>query len=510
MNNANTSGKLVYLSTYGCQMNVLDSELVRGQLEGLGYSFVDSQKDADVVLLNTCSIREHSEHKVWSALGRLAQIKQDDRPDLVVGVLGCMAEREGEGIVKRMRHVDIICGPSNLDQVPTLVDNAIRNKEPQVSLAGHTVRRSKTQDAAKDNLEALDLSRSFSPTAAGSHQAYVRITRGCNKFCTYCVVPFTRGPEVHRPPEHIVEEVRRLVDRGVKEVTLLGQTVNHYQYKAGDKTTTFADLLWQVHESVPALPRLRFITSYPRDFTVEALTVMASAPRICKYLHIPVQSGSNRILRLMNRGYRIEEYYELIERARDLMPNIRLAGDMIVGFPTETEEDHQASIELLKRVRYKSCYIFKYSERPGTVAIRRYPDDIPNVLKKKRNNELLALQTKVSESTHQSYIGKEIEVLVEGQSKLRTQPQRDLIQLPIYKGSSSRVPLIGRTEGDEIVAFEGPADLIGEFVQVRAVGATPLTIKGEMSSLFPTAAMPLRKPASCNFSEIVERPPKAL
>ena len=287
----------VFLNTYGCQMNVLDSELVRGQLEALGYQFVEQADEADVVLLNTCSIREQSEHKVWSALGRLKIQKENDRPDLIVGVLGCMAEREGKGIVDRMKKVDIVCGPSNLDQVPMLIENAMLNRGPQLSLAGHNSRRSRTLQAAEDNLEALDLSRAFSPADGNDSQAYVRITRGCNKFCTYCVVPYTRGPEVHREPQHIVDEVKRLADSGVLEVTLLGQTVNHYEWTEGGKRTSFADLLWRVHEEVPNLPRLRFITSYPRDFTDDALDVMAAAPRICKYLHIPAQSGSNTILR---------------------------------------------------------------------------------------------------------------------------------------------------------------------------------------------------------------------
>ena len=370
MSSSTSQHRNVYIETYGCQMNVLDSELVKNQLEALGYRFVSTPDEAGVVLLNTCSVREQSEHKVWSQLGRLGAAKRKQKPEMVVGVLGCMAERAKGEFTQRTPEVDLVCGPSKLDQLPALLENATRNQGMQMALAGNVSRRSAALQAAGDNLEALDLSRAFAPEQT-SAQAYVRITRGCNKFCSFCVVPFTRGPEVHRRPEAIVEEVKKLVDSGVLEVTLLRQTVNHYYWEEGGKHTSFADLLWKVHEEVPELARLRFITSYPRDFTDEALDVMAAAPRICKYLHIPAQSGSNRVLKKMNRGYTVEQYLELLERARSRMPDIRLAGDMIAGFPSETEEEHQASIRLLEAARYKSCFIFKYSPRPGTLSNRR-------------------------------------------------------------------------------------------------------------------------------------------
>ena len=300
--NAPSERPKVFMTTYGCQMNVLDTELVRGQLEALGYGFTDTVGDAGVVLINTCSVRELSEQKVWSQLGRLAIQKKQENPDLVVGVLGCMAEREAQGIFQRMPHVDLVCGPSMLDKVPSLVDNAVNNSaERQVALTGHVARRSAVLDAAKDGIESLDLSRAFSPIES-KFQAYARITRGCNKFCTYCVVPFTRGAEVHRPPDHIIDECERLADAGVVEITLLGQTVNHYRFEhgaaasvigitqpqkgrtykgshhrdalAGTSTTTFADLLARIHDEVPAIQRLRFVTSYPRDFGNAVLEVI--------------------------------------------------------------------------------------------------------------------------------------------------------------------------------------------------------------------------------------------
>ena len=483
----------VFVETYGCQMNVLDSELVQGQLEALGYRFVPRPEDAGVVLINTCSIRELSEQKVWSQLGRLGIAKRS-RAEMVIGVLGCMAEREGPAILKRMPHVDVVCGPSNLDRLPTLLDNARQNKGAQLSLAGHTSRRSATLERAQDGVESLDLSRAMAPEGS-KFQAYVRITRGCNKFCAFCVVPYTRGPEVHRPPGQIIEEVRRLVQRGAVEVTLIGQTVNHYVFQDGGKSTSFADLLWQVHEAVPELGRLRFLTSYPRDFGDDALDVMAAAPRICRYLHIPAQSGSNRLLRSMNRGYTVELYLELLERARARMPDISLAGDMIAGFSGETDEDHAASIALLKAARYKSCYIFKYSPRSGTVAGRRLPDDVPDEVKRARNLELLNVQSEVSRAHHERLVGRWLPVLVEGHNKLR---QRTASAGSVQLGweaarvaPANHVRLVGRTLGDEIVAFEGPAHWVGKIVRVRGVSATPLTVMGRPEDLTESSKSPL-------------------
>ncbi len=281
----------LYLETFGCQMNVLDSELVLGQLRAKGYEPVENRDLADVILYNTCSVREHAEQKVWSRLGELRDRKRED-PGLVIGVIGCMAERDGINIFKRHPHIDVLCGPGELDKLTALVHNAAvtssshGKRKRQVALMGASARRSGTLEAAEDHLELLDLSRSISPSD-GASQAYVRITRGCNKFCTYCVVPYTRGPEVHRPPENVIEEIKRLVARGAREVTLLGQTVNHYRYVHGDgRVTTFADLLYLIHEATPDLPRLRFVTSFPRDFTDEALAAMRDCPAfavICMY-----------------------------------------------------------------------------------------------------------------------------------------------------------------------------------------------------------------------------------
>src|SRR3954464_8282123 len=419
----------LYLETFGCQMNVLDSELVLGQLRAQGYESVDERDEADVIIYNTCSVREHAEQKVWSRVGELREGKANE-PGLVIGVIGCMAERDGTNIFKRFPQVDVLCGPGELDKLPALVHNAVVGSatfsprhaggymDRQVALMGATSRRSSTLAAAEDTLEMLDLSRVISPGDDLS-QAYVRITRGCNKFCTYCVVPYTRGPEVHRPPQNIIDEVRKLTDAGAKEVTLLGQTINHYAFDPGDgRVTTFADLLYQIHEATPDLPRLRFVTSFPRDFTDEALQVMRDCPRICRYLHVPAQHGSDRILKLMNRGYTVQQYREFIGRAREYMPDVSIASDFIVGFPTETDAEVEQTLQLVRDCRFKNSFIFKYSPRPGTVAIDRFEDDVPEDVKRRRNNALLAEQQVVSEELNRELVGKRVEVMVEGVSKL--------------------------------------------------------------------------------------------
>ncbi len=566
-------GRTVYLETFGCQMNELDSELVAGELARLGYAFTGDPERADVVLYNTCSVREHAEQKVWSRLGEMS-VRKRREPSLVVGVLGCMAERDGEDLIRRMPVVDVMCGPGELDKLPGLLDNAVRTKESlagdggggaaagtaapranamisarQVALQGNASRRSATLAAAEDNLELLDLSRAVSPvdpaSGASRRSAYVRITRGCNKFCTYCVVPFTRGAEVHRPPDHVVDECKRLADAGVVEVTLLGQTVNHYRFEhgaavtvggvtqpqkgrsyrgghdrdpfAGKNVTTFADLLARIHDEVPAIRRLRFVTSYPRDFGNDVLEVMRDHPRICRYLHVPAQSGSNRVLAKMNRGYTVEEYEEFLARAREFLDQpgigrpLMLSGDVIVGFPTETDEDFEATVGLLRRARYKNCFIFKYSPRPGTVAFERIPDDVPEAVKRRRNNELLAVQAEISDAIAREQVGREVEAFVEGPSKQQMKreglttgqirrvggavtltvggrdPAADLDPghaptATVEVNGAPSVQLSGRTDGDLIVFFEAPreavAGLTGEMVRVRITEADRLSLHG--------------------------------
>ncbi len=561
----------VYLETFGCQMNELDSELVRGHLQSLGYSFTTDPNAAEVVLYNTCSVREQAESKAYSRIGIVGKRKAAGER-VILGVLGCMAERDGLDMLRRYPQVDLLCGPGELDKLPLLIDNVRRTERIGVSrasaaeireraaLAGSKSRRSATLAAAEDSLEALDLGRAFDPRdRSDDRSAYVRITRGCNKFCTYCVVPYTRGAEVHRPPDHVVDECKRLVDAGVVEITLIGQTVNHYMYvhgsaldgagaetpqvgpgaatfarggvdrlrSEGRRVTTFAELLYRLHEEIPGLRRLRFVTSYPRDFGDDVLDVLAACPRICRYLHVPAQSGSNRILKLMNRGYTVEEYREFIDRALAKLPDVSIAGDIIVGFPTETDEDFQATVDLVRNVPYKNNFIFKYSPRPGTVAIDRFADDVPNEVKKYRNNHLLAVQSEVSTAVHRQWVGRTVEVLVEGRSKAaldqgdqdssenlptgaaQAGPAR--VELRILGApsrpsgrstttdSSSDVPVIGqssrengtvqmagRTPGDLITFFDCPQDLnpealVGRIVPVLVTGSASLLLQGSLA-----------------------------
>ncbi len=548
----------VYIETFGCQMNELDSELVVGQLRALGYTFTADPEQASVVLYNTCSVREHAEQKVWSRLGELKQRKERS-PELVVGVLGCMAERDAQSLIRRMPVVDVLCGPGELDKLPTLIDNAARTRaalldtaapgdEPhlhsaaQVALQGNTSRRSTTLAAAEDTLELLDLSRSISSTdesLSRRRTAYVRVTRGCNKFCTYCVVPFTRGAEVHRPPDHIVDECRRLADAGVIEITLLGQTVNHYRFEhgaavtvggvvqpqkgrsyqgghrrdpfRGENTTTFADLLARIHESVPSVQRLRFVTSYPRDFGDDVLEVIRDHPRICRYLHVPAQSGSDRILRLMNRGYTVAEYTEFLGRARAFLHQpekgrpLMLSGDFIVGFPGETEEDFEQTRALIRHARYKNAFIFKYSPRPGTVAIEKLPDDVPEDVKRRRNNELLAIQGAIGEEIGRELVGGVFPILVEGMSARETKRRKreavssvttltvrgaaynenGIPDTPDTRDHRASIQLTGRTDTDQIVHFDVTGhslaeSLVGQIVPVRIDRSSALACFGSL------------------------------
>ena len=478
----------VYLETFGCQMNVLDSQLLHGQLRALGYRFTDDWRVADVVLYNTCSVREQAENKVLSRVGEVGLLKRQ-RPEVVLGVIGCMAERDGLDMVRRHPQIDLLCGPGELDKVPLLIDNAVKTdlrhrggkSAVKAALQGNMHRRSSTLAAAEDQLELLDLSRSFSPDEHHG-SAYVRITRGCNKFCTYCVVPQTRGAEVHRHPDNILEECRKLVASGVVEITLIGQTVNHYHFDHGaavsvggvfqpqvgapinHKTanrkaqglpalvsspgvTTFAQLLARIHDEIPSLQRLRFVTSFPRDFGDDILEVMARSPRICRYIHLPVQSGSDRMLQAMNRGYTVEQYRQLLDRIRAFLPGnpgagVELATDIICGFPGESEEDHRATAALLEFGRFKNAFIFKYSPRPGTAAITRFADDVPEETKRRRNNELLALQSRISQEVHASYVGRTVRVFVESVSQHVTRQKNGALTPPPLGevGSASALP----------------------------------------------------------------------
>lgn len=469
----------VYLETMGCQMNALDSELVLGQLCAQGYRPTSDVKRADVVLINTCSVRDHAEQKVLSRLGALKKPKQQ-RPEMVVGVIGCMAERDPDGLLAKMPHVDLVCGPAELNKVPALIADVQAHRRRAVALAQRFSRRSTPLERAAeyDSVEALDLSR-FDAPREQVLQSYIRVQRGCDKFCTFCVVPFTRGPERSRPPEAIVQETRMLAERGAKEVTLLGQTVNSYVHPEGGRAVRFAELLYRVAQ-VKGLDRVRFVTSYPGDFSEEILDAMRDVPKVCAYLHLPVQSGSDAVLRRMRRQYTAGQYLEIIEKARERVPGIRIASDFIVGFCGETEEEHEQSLALVERCRFKNLFVFKYSERPGTAAAKRWPDDVPEEVKRRRNVEMLGVQERISTEANQRMIGAGVEVLVEGYSKAAIKAQEAEQSRGHEVSWRPSDQLVGRTRGDEIVVFRGGAEWIGRLVLVRITAATALTLHGRV------------------------------
>jgi len=461
----------VYLETMGCQMNRLDSELVTDSLLAAGHEMIDNRTDADVVLYNTCSVRRHAEEKVYSRLGGDTRRKAHHKPRQILGVLGCMAQREGAELTNRFDGLDIVCAPGQLSRLPDLIATAAQGRrvvamDPNRIEAHRDPNSSSSDEVAFD---AMDLARDCSQTSPRT-QAYVRVMKGCDNFCTYCIVPFVRGPERSRRPERIVQEVRRLVEAGVSQVTLLGQTVNRYRFSEDSQTTRFSDLLAEVSD-VSGLRRLRFVTSHPLDFTDDILHVMAERKNICEYIHVPPQSGSDDILRRMNRKYTRAQYDDLVDRARKIVPGVVLAGDFIVGFPGETEADHEASAELIRRSAFKNSFVFKYSPRPGTAAARTMLNDVPDEVKRRRNNELLAVQHEVGLAHHQSYLGETIEVLVTGPS-VRADRQG-------FEPTPEHTQLAGRSRGEHIVHFIGPEALAGQYVNVHITGATALGLQGD-------------------------------
>ena len=352
--------KTVYFETMGCQMNVLDSELVMGQLRRMGYETTGRIQSADLVLLNTCSVRQHAEDKVYARLGEVSRNGRKKNDGQIIGVIGCMAERDRDGLLEKCPQVDILCGPSDLNKVPSMVMEVQDSRRRAVSLLDDLSRRTPVKERSFefDTVEALDLSRELDPDA-GRTQAYVRVQRGCDKFCTFCVVPFTRGAERSRPPSHIVQEAKMLADKGIREITLLGQTVNSYVHIEDGRTVRFGTLLEMV-SGVAGIERVRFVTSYPADFTDDMLYAMRDLPKVCEYLHLPVQSGSDRVLRDMKRQYTVEQYDDLMARAREIVPGLSLASDFIVGFVGETDAEFAESVALVERAELKNVLLLKY------------------------------------------------------------------------------------------------------------------------------------------------------
>jgi len=442
--------KKLFIETYGCQMNVADSEVVASVMQMAGYETTEIIDEADAVFLNTCSVRDNAEQKIYHRLEALAAIRR--KHPLIIGVLGCMAERAQQDLLKN-HHADLVAGPDSYMSLPDLIAQAeLGHKAMNIELS--------TTETYKDVVpQRIGLGHKIG--------GFVSIMRGCNNFCHYCIVPYTRGRERSRDVESILKEVRDLRDKGYKEVTLLGQNVNSYFYQ-GDKETgrqgvqdiTFPQLLRMVAEEVPEM-RVRFTTSHPKDMSDETLKVIAEMPNVCKHIHLPVQSGSDRILKLMNRKYTREWYMDRVHAIRRIIPDCGLSTDIFVGYHSETEEDHQLSLDLMREVGYDSAFMFKYSERPGTYASKHLPDDVPEEEKICRLNELIALQTEMSALQNKKDEGKEFDVLVEGFSK------------------RSREQLCGRTEQNKMVVFDKGSHHIGETVRVRITGSTSATLFGE-------------------------------
>lgn len=455
--------KKVFIRSFGCQMNKLDTTLIAAALQQAGFNLVGSAEKADAVLINTCSVREHAEKKVFSHLGELKNLKNNN-PSLIVGVIGCMAQRLGTDLLNEPV-VDIVCGPTQIAKTVELLAEAFTNRKKILAVT-EKIRRSSAENPALEQFESV-YSRSSKNTPS---QAFVRVMRGCDNFCSYCIVPYVRGPEVSRPPETVVKQIKRLADEGVRQVTLLGQAVNKYQYRAGEKTYCLADLFYMISE-IEAIEWIRFVTSYPTErYFGEIMQAMAGLPKVCNCLHMPAQSGSDKTLKAMNRNYTAEQYLDLLGKARQFVPDIALAGDFIVGFPAETEQDFAATAELVKKTKYKNCFIFKYSPRPGTKADKKLDDTVPDDVKKKRNYELLSIQEKISEQLSKRFSGQTVKVLVAGLSKKPHLNSADNKGWP---------QLAGRTAEDWIVVFNGPAELTGRFVNVKITKTSPLTLFGE-------------------------------
>jgi tRNA-2-methylthio-N6-dimethylallyladenosine synthase len=465
-----TTRKKLYIETVGCQMNLLDSELVVGMLRNEGYELTGDIDQADTILYNTCSVRQHAEDKIYSALGRIRRLKER-KPEVTIGVLGCMAQKDQAKILRRAPHVDVVVGPGQLARVSELLVLAKERDEPQMAVS--LPRSSGTREAVTASFAEYDPLRE--PAMRQSpFQAFVRIMMGCDKFCTYCVVPSVRGPEQSRPADVIVEEARQLVGQGVKEITLLGQTVNCYKYPvAGGPTVRLSDLLERLH-GIFGLERIKFITNFPSDMTDDLLEAVRDLPRVARYLHVPAQSGCDVMLKRMKRTYTAGFYDEMLARIHATIDDVAVSSDFIVGFCGETEASFEKSVRLVERARFKNSFIFKYSPRQGTKADTLFRDDVPEEVKRRRNNDLLAVQTAISLEDHRARIGRTYEVLVEGPSKAAA------------KGDSAAPgairQLTGRTPCDRIVVFDGPERLVGQLIPVVVEDASAVTLFGQVAT----------------------------
>ena len=441
-----TDNKKLFIETYGCQMNVADSEVVASIMQMAGYSVCDSLDEADAVFMNTCSIRDNAEQKIINRLEFFHAMnnKRSKKNQLIVGVLGCMAERAKQDLIDN-HHVDLVVGPDAYLSLPELIASVEAGEK-----------------AINVELSTTETYRDVIPSRiCGNHiSGFVSIMRGCNNFCHYCIVPYTRGRERSRDVESILNEVLDLSSKGYKEVTLLGQNVNSYRFEKDGEIINFPTLLRIVAEAVPNM-RVRFTTSHPKDMSDETLQVIADVPNVCKHIHLPVQSGSSRILKLMNRKYTREWYLERVAAIRRIIPDCGLSTDIFSGYHSETEEDHQESLSLMRECGYDSAFMFKYSERPGTYASKHLPDDISEEIKIRRLNEIIELQNQLSAESNAKDVGKVFEVMVEGVSK------------------RSKEQLFGRTQQNKVVVFNRGNHHIGDFVMVKVTASSSATLIGE-------------------------------
>jgi len=439
----NPNAPKLYIETYGCQMNVSDSEVVNSIMIDNGYTLTDDVNEANVIFINTCAVRDNAEQRIRNRLQALNALKKK-RKGLIIGMLGCMAERLKEQLVQEEQILDIVAGPDSYRTLPDLV------KQVETGQKAVNVLLSRDETYAEISPVRKD---------ANNITAFVSITRGCDNMCTYCVVPFTRGRERSRNPESILREVREVIFEGYKEVTLLGQNVDKYNWNEGE--VNFAQLLKLTAELDPKV-RVRFSTSYPQDFTDEVIKTMAAYDNICKYIHLPVQSGSNIMLEKMKRGYTREWYLNRIEAIRKYIPDCAISTDMISGFCGETEEDHKDTLDLMEKVAYDFAYMFKYSERPNTYAARNFKDDIDEQIKKRRLNEVIALQQTLSLKSNEKDVGKVFDVLVEGSSK------------------KSKEQYYGRNSQNKVIVFDKEDTKIGDYVNVKVNSCTSATLLGEI------------------------------
>lgn len=442
--NSEIKDKKLYIETYGCQMNIADTEVVASIMEMDGYSLTDKDSEADAIFVNTCSIRENAEQKVIQRLEYFNSLRRKRKGNLILGVLGCMAERAKSDLIDN-HNVDVVVGPDAYLDLPNLIGAAEQGEKAM------NVELSKTE-TYKD---VMPLKMNGSNISG-----YLSIMRGCDKFCTYCIVPYTRGRERSREPESILNELKNMQEKGFREVILLGQNVNSYRYRNGETKVDFHDLLAMVAEAAPEM-RIRFTTSHPWDMNDETLETIAKYKNLANYIHLPVQSGSSRMMKLMNRRYNREWYMERIAAIKRIIPDCGISTDIMCGFHTETEEDHNETLSLMREVGFDSAFMFKYSERPGTYAAKKLEDNVPEDIKTRRLQEIIDLQLELSRSSNEKDMGKEFEVLIEGFSK------------------RSREQLFGRNQQNKVVIFNKNSHRIGEFVKVKITGFTSATLFGE-------------------------------